>query len=114
MPARASNIGCSMIHFLILLNIIQIPPVTELFVLRARLFLDHRVKVISIVETFFVLPSSRGISSVPMVILLFSSFINLRLVISATSTAVVIDRPLAFKVTSLVSDEWKLVITANT
>ena len=81
------------------------------------LFYNHRVKVISIVDTFLVLlsPSLGGISSVPIVIFpTFSSFMNLRLVISATSTAVVIACPLAFKVTFLALDPVKLVITAKT
>jgi len=70
---------------------------------------------ISIVETFLVPPSSRAISSVPMVILLtLESFTNLRLAISAVSTAVVIDRPLAFNVTSLMLELLKLVMIAST
>ena len=56
-----------------------------------------------------------GISSVPIVIpATFKSFMNRLFTISATSTAVVVARPLAFKVTSWVSDELKFVIMANT
>jgi len=76
-----------------------------------------RDSVISIVETILGLPSPSlgGISSVPMEILpIFSSLRNLRLVISATSTAVVIACPRAFKVISLALDPEKLVMTANT
>jgi len=69
------------------------------------------------VEIFLALlsPSLGGISSVPIVILsIFSSFMNLCLVISATSMAVEMACPLAFNTTSLVLDTLKLVITAKT
>jgi len=75
------------------------------------------VSVISIVETIRVLfsPSLGGISSVPIAILLtFRSFRKRLLVISATSTAVVIACPRAFKITSLALLADSLVITART
>ena len=76
-----------------------------------------RFRVISIDEMFLELvsPSLGGISSVPMVTLsTFVSFTNLRLAISTASTAVVMDRPLAFTVISFTSDPLKAVTMANT
>ena len=76
-----------------------------------------RFKVISIVETFLELlsPSLGGISSVPMVtVSTIISFTNLRRAISTASTAVVMDRPLAFTVASFASDPLKAVTIANT
>jgi hypothetical protein len=76
-----------------------------------------RFSVISIVEIILALlsPSLGGISSVPIVILAtVRSFRNLCLAISAASTAVLIDRPLAFKVTSFALDPVKLVMIPNT
>jgi len=73
--------------------------------------------VISIVETILDLfsPSLAGISSVPMEMLLtFKSLMKRLLVISATSTAVVIARPRAFKVISLALDADRLVMIART
>ena len=73
------------------------------------------LRLISIVETARVPPPSWGKSSVPMTIpLMLSCFMNRRLVISATSTAVVIERPLAFRVTISAVGELKLVMTART
>ena len=74
-------------------------------------------RTISIVETILELfsPSLGGISSVPMAILLIvKSFRKRFLVISATSTAVVIACPRAFKVISLALDAERLVIIART
>jgi len=82
-----------------------------------RVFSYSFVSVISIVETILVLfsPSLAGISSVPIEILCtFKSLMNRLLVISATSTAVVITRPRAFKVTYLAFDDDRLVMTART
>ncbi len=76
-----------------------------------------RFNVISIVEIIRVRfsPSLGGISSVPMVILsTLRSFRNLFLAISAASTAVFMDCPLAFKVTSLAFDPLKLVMIPST
>ena len=73
--------------------------------------------VISIVETILALfsPSLAGISSVPNAILFtFKSFMKRLLVISATSTAVEIARPRAFKVISLALDADRPVMTART
>lgn len=57
--------------------------------------------VIYIVETALDLPVSSVSSSVPISMLLTFTFsMNFLLVISATSTAVVIARPLAFNTTS--------------
>lgn len=75
------------------------------------------VRVISIVETILdlVSPSRGGISAVPIVILLtLRSLMNLFLVISATSTAVVMAWPLAFKVISLRFPAERLVMIART
>ena len=73
------------------------------------------LRPISIVETARVPPPSCARSSVPMTIpSMLSCFMNRRLVISATSTAVVIERPLAFRVTVWVVGELKLVMTART
>ena len=75
------------------------------------------VRIISIVETILDLfsPSLAGISSVPIAILFTFKFFRKRfLVISAASTAVVIDFPLAFKVISLASLADKPVIIAIT
>jgi len=75
------------------------------------------VSVISIVETILALlsPSLGGISAVPMDILLICmSFKKRLLAISAASTAVVIARPLAFKVISLALLAEKLVMIAKT
>jgi len=75
------------------------------------------VSVISMVETIRDLfsPSLAGSSSVPIAILLMvMSLMNRLLVISAASTAVVIARPLAFKVSSLASFEDRPVIIART
>jgi hypothetical protein len=64
------------------------------------------------VDAFLVPPSSCGVSLAPIVIFLTSSsFMNLRLVISATSTAVAIARPYRFNVASLVLVPVKLVMT---
>ena len=71
------------------------------------------VRVISIVETMRALfsPSLGGISSVPIATLLtFRSFRKRFLVISATSTAVIIACPRAFKVISLALDADRLVM----
>ena len=68
--------------------------------------------VISIVETIrdFVSPSRGGISAVPIAILLtLRSLMNRFLVISATSTAVVIACPRAFRVISFGVPEEKLL-----
>ena len=75
------------------------------------------MSVISIVETIRALfsPSLGGISSVPIAILLtFRSFRKRLLVISATSTAVVIARPRAFRVISFALDDDRLVMIART
>jgi hypothetical protein len=75
------------------------------------------VRVISIVETFRDLfsPSLAGSSSVAMeTLLMVRSFMKRLLVISAASTAVVIARPLAFKVSSLVFFADRPVIIAKT
>jgi hypothetical protein len=89
-----------------------------MFILFRILLVSYsRVRVISIVEIILALlsPSLGGISSVPIVILpMLRFFMNLFLVISTASTAVVMDCPLAFKVTSLVLDPLKLVIIPNT
>ena len=72
---------------------------------------------ISIVETILDLlsPSLGGISAVPIAMLFtFRSFMNLFLVISATSTAVVIAWPLAFSVISLFVPEENAVMIAKT
>ena len=69
------------------------------------------LRVISIVETILdlVSPSRGGISAVPMAILVtFRSFTNLLRAISATSTAVVIAWPRAFKVISFDAPEENL------
>ncbi len=63
--------------------------------------------MISIVDTTLASPSSRDIF-VPVTLFMFESFRNLRLVISAKSTAVVIAPPIASKTTSLLSVEVKL------
>lgn len=75
------------------------------------------LRVISIVETILDLfsPSRGGISAVPIAILLtFKSLIKRFLAISATSTAVVIACPLAFRVISFKLPDEKLVIIART
>ena len=60
-------------------------------------------------------PSRGGISAVPIAILLiFKSFMNRFLAISATSTAVVMAWPLAFRVISFRLFEERLVIMART
>lgn len=74
-------------------------------------------RVISMVETIRDLfsPSLAGSSSVPIVILLtVRSFRNRLLVISAASTAVVIERPLAFNVSSEALFADRPVIIART
>ena len=74
-------------------------------------------RVISIVETILDLfsPSLAGSSSVPIAILLtVRSFRKRLLVISAASTAVVIARPLAFKVSSVALFADSPVIIART
>ncbi len=71
---------------------------------------------ISIVETFLGFPPSRGvICSVPIEILwTLASLKNLLRMISATSTAVLMARPRAFRITSFVSAKLKAVMTAIT
>lgn len=74
-------------------------------------------RVISIVETILDLfsPSRGGISAVPIAILLtFSSLMKRLLVISATSTAVVIAWPRAFRVIAFSTPEEKAVMIAST
>ena len=75
------------------------------------------VRVISMVETLRDLfsPSLAGSSSVPMeTLLMVRSFTKRLLVISAASTAVVIARPLAFKVSSVALFADRAVIIART
>ena len=75
------------------------------------------VRVISIVETILdlVSPSRGGISAVPIAIFVtLRSFMNRLLVISATSTAVVIACPRAFRVISLPAPEENAVMIAST
>jgi len=83
----------------------------------SRCIIYSFANVISIVETMRALfwPSLGGISSVPIAILLiFRSFKKRLLVISATSTAVVIARPRAFRVISLALEPDRLVMMAKT
>jgi hypothetical protein len=75
------------------------------------------VRVISMVETIRdrFSPSLAGSSSVPIVTLFMVRFFMKRLlVISAASTAVVIARPLAFKVSSVALSADRPVIIART
>jgi hypothetical protein len=75
------------------------------------------LRVISIVETILDLfsPSRGGISAVPIAILATErSLMNRFFAISATSTAVVMAWPRAFKVTSFRLPEEKLVMIAKT
>ncbi len=87
------------------------------FGLHDKFIVYFLVSVISIVETILDLfsPSRGGISVVPIAILLtFRSFMKRFLVISATSTAVVIAWPLAFRVISFRLFAERLVIIART
>lgn len=72
--------------------------------------------MISIVETFLGLPPSLGvICSVPMeIVWTLVSLKNRLRTISATSTAVLMARPRAFNVTSVVLPMLKPVMTAMT
>lgn len=76
----------------------------------------HFRRLISIVDTFLGFPPSCGvISSVPIPIeCILESLKNRFRVISATSTAVLMARPRAFRTTSSVSRILKAVITAMT
>ena len=81
------------------------------------LFVVYFDRVISIVETILDLfsPSRGGISAVPMAILLTLRSLRKRcLAISATSTAVVIDCPRAFKVISFMLPAENDVMIART
>jgi len=73
----------------IFLALVPVPPLSQILETLEKAFQGDFERVISIVETDLVPPSSRGISSVPRFTRsTLRFFMNLRLVISATSTAV--------------------------